>query len=398
MVINSYTCENLDGRWRDLLANVKQKAILSAVWSGLGLQGRKIRELMDGAAPAVPHHGQSGLPGEDGRGAKGLLAKMGLAPKSRKGGDGAVAGAPEMSQEELKALSKKRALFGNHVMKNMGGPLRSGMPASTPATTTYGASTSAAATATAAINAGAGGAGTKSAGTSAGASPSNSSASSPRVSVLHSEKHQSGEHPRHGPSKDTLAPPSSPFNTSTTTTNTPATAAAAAVVSSIPSRLSSDIHRSQSNTQQRQAVPVLDLQRPLPPEEPSDAVGSGEHREPSLSPLEAGIVAVSTGRGLLNSPGRSSSSATSSPTKKFSLGRGDSSGTGSGGGTDPVAALLGQAFQQQTQQHQHGPRHEEDAAAQLLGIPSPRKEGASSGGGGVGKTAKNWISKMTHHK
>ena len=99
------------------MANVKQKAILSAVWSGLGLQGRKIRELMDGAAPAVPV-GPS--PGDDTRGAKGLLAKMGLAPKSRRGEpSGAASGAPEITEEELRALHKKRALFGTQMVRNM---------------------------------------------------------------------------------------------------------------------------------------------------------------------------------------------------------------------------------------------------------------------------------------
>lgn len=380
LVINSYTCENLDGRWRDLLANVKQKAILSAVWSGLGLQGRKIRELMDGAAPAVPSH-QSGVPGEDGRGAKGLLAKMGLAPKTRKG-EGAVAGQPEMSQEELKALSKKRALFGNHVMKNMGGPLRSGTPAST---------TGAAAAAATSVGAGAV---KSSGGTSAGASPSGSAASTPRISphtdgktVISSSpppgktSKDSPPHASHDPPQHAQQLPSAQRQHPTNTTNTTVT---------------------KPITQQRHAahaVPVLDLQRPLPPEDPVDALGDHQDREPSLSPLEAGIVAAATENtnmtALLESIGRSPRSSTSSPTKKLSLSRADSNTiprAGSSGTYDSVTALLGQAFhQQQTQHSQHGPRHEEEAAAQLLGIPSPRKQG----GGGAGKTAKGWMAKMT---
>ncbi len=419
LVINSYTCENLDGRWRDLLANVKQKAILSAVWSGLGLQGRKIRELMDGAAPAVPSH-QSGLPGEDGRGAKGLLAKMGLAPKSRKG-DAAMTGQPEMSQEELKALSKKRALFGNHVMKNMGGsggggsggggPLRAGIAPAT-ASVVAGASTSAAAATAVA------GGGTKSASTSAGASPSGSASSTPRF-ASHNEKEQlekyAATHTTHSlsssPSKATTgaavaaqnSPPRAPDNN-----NNPQQAQQLASTQ-YPTSSSSTAPTQQRNAVH--AVPVLDLQRPLPPEEPSEALGSGgggdaeKQREPSLSPLEAGIAAATTGvrNVLLGSPVRSPTrSATSSPTKKFlSLSRADS-GAGAGGSSDPASALLGQAFHQQQSQHaQHGPRNEEDAAAQLLGIPSPRKEGgggsSGSGGGGVakaGKTAKAWMAKM----
>lgn len=378
LVINSYTCENLDGRWRDLLANVKQKAILSAVWSGLGLQGRKIRELMHGAAPAVPNH-QPGIPGEDNRGAKGLLARMGLTPKPRKG-DGAVAGQPEMSHEELKALSKRRALFGNQMMKNMGGPLRSIMPAST----TGGAA------AAGAVKSGGG--------ASAGASPSGSGMSSPRAAVSLAENKTvvsslppPGKTAKDSPPLATDDPPQSTEQVPSAQRQDPATTTNANTVS-------------KSTTQQRHAahaVPVLDLQRPLPPEDPADALGDHENREALLSPLEAGIAAFSTGNTsmatLVESPGRSSRSSTSSPTKKFSLGRANSNAIPGGNTTtqDPVTALLGQAFhQQQTQHGQHSPRHEEEAAAQLLGIPSPQKEGGGTVGG-AGKTAKAWMAKMT---
>jgi hypothetical protein len=413
LVINSYTCENLDGRWRDLLANVKQKAILSAVWSGLGLQGRKIRELMDGAAPAVPSH-QSGLPGEDGRGAKGLLAKMGLAPKSRKG-EGAVPGQPEMSQEELKALSKKRALFGNHVIRNMGGnsggggPLRAGISAAAAATAAADvASTSAAATTTATATEAV--VGDKGGSKSAGSSPAGSSGSTPRFASStppekSPEKQQHGSPPAN---KTSAAATTTSAQPSTTTANPPSTSAGAAALT----------------IQQRLAVPVLDLQRPLPPEDPADALDSQHNsREPSLSPLEAGIVLSTTGTGtassnigirttlLGGSPGRSPRSASASPSKKFLIGRAESGGgnsltaVGSGGGgtsgsnADPVSALLGQAFhQQQTQHVQHGSQHKDDPAAQLLGHPSPRKEGSS---GGAGKSAKAWLSnkinKMNNH-
>jgi Golgi-body localisation protein domain len=336
LVINSYTCENLDGRWRDLLANVKQKAILSAVWSGLGLQGRKIRELMDGAAPAVPSH-QSGLPGEDGRGAKGLLAKMGLAPKARKG-EGAVAGQPEMSQEELKALSKKRALFGNHVMKNM--PGRPTMPASA----TAGASTSAAATA-------GGAGGTKSGATSAKTSPSGSAASTPRV-ASHNEKQPTFSSSSPSKKATGTAPTTTSKNTSARTAhddNNPQHAQQLPSTQHHPSSTAKSTYTASTATVQQphavHAVPVLDLQRPLPPEAPADAIGD---REPSLSPLEAGIVAAATGRtGLLGSPTKLPRSAASSPTKKFSLSRADSNVPG--GSNDPITALLGQAFQQQQQ-------------------------------------------------
>lgn len=95
---------------------MKQKAILSAVWSGLGLQGRKIRELMEGAAPTgVP---AVLPPGDEPRGAKAFLAKMGLAPGSKARREAANA-AMELSEEDLKALQKKRALFGDQMMRTM---------------------------------------------------------------------------------------------------------------------------------------------------------------------------------------------------------------------------------------------------------------------------------------
>lgn len=117
LVVNSYTCENLEGRWRDLLANVKQKAILSAVWSTLGLQGRKIKELMEGAAPAASAPGHVPGAADEHRGTKGLLNRLRLGGHSRNKKESAH----EMTEEEVKTFQKKRALFGDHMLRAMVG-------------------------------------------------------------------------------------------------------------------------------------------------------------------------------------------------------------------------------------------------------------------------------------
>jgi hypothetical protein len=280
-VVNSYTCENLDGRWRDLLANVKQKAILSAVWSGLGLQGRKIKELLDGAALGAP----PAPPVDDGRGgAKALLAKMGLGGKGRREG-GAEA---ELTEEELKALQKRRALFGDQHVRALAarrGPEPGGGG---------GGATAAAGSAPLAVAAGR--AARSPAGSSQGGSLPGSSYSTPGGS----------------PTKAPGAGPRSPG---------------------------------------RSPVPPLDLQRPLPPEgaDAGDPPGGsarsgglgggldsarsrGSAEMPQLSgPLRAGLAAV----GLAGGGGGGASG----------------SGSGSARGEPaPAAALLGQAYQQQQAQ------------------------------------------------
>lgn len=281
LVVNSYTCENLDGRWRDLLANVKQKAILSAVWSTLGLQGRKIKELMEGAAPAV--HMPPPRAEDDGRGAKGLLAKMGLAPKAKKD----AAPAEEMSEEDVIALQKKRALFGDQMMRSM---------AKIKGSVAHGA-----ALASAAVTGVAGAIATTRDAPLDGSVPASPAGSA-------------------GPSAHST-PAVSPTKTG-----------AAA---------------------RRTLVPPLDLQRPLPPEEPAMALSGGSRGRPS-GEYESGAA---------------------SPVKST---RGLSSRSGSARlGEDVVAALLGPGFQHgQPVQGQSSQEKAEDAAQQLLGYPSPRK-GAS---------------------
>lgn len=110
LVINSYTCENLDGTWRDLLSNVKQKAIFSALFSGLGLQGRKVKELMTGAAPSLSSIELPTSEDEDLGNNRGLLAKFGIKHnKGRRGDDHSG------KKDELE-LQKKRALFGESIL------------------------------------------------------------------------------------------------------------------------------------------------------------------------------------------------------------------------------------------------------------------------------------------
>jgi hypothetical protein len=110
LVINSYTCENLDGTWRDLLSNVKQKAIFSALFSGLGLQGRKVKELMIGAAPSLSSIELPKSQDEDLGNNRGLLAKFGLKHnKGRKRGD-------HTDNKNDLELQKKRALFGEGIL------------------------------------------------------------------------------------------------------------------------------------------------------------------------------------------------------------------------------------------------------------------------------------------
>jgi len=117
LVINSYTCENLDGTWRDLLSNVKQKAIFSALFSGLGLQGRKVKELMIGAAPSLSSIELPKSEDEDLGNNRGLLAKFGLKHnKGRRCDD--YSGI----KDDLE-LQKKRALFGEGIIHRAKGLL-----------------------------------------------------------------------------------------------------------------------------------------------------------------------------------------------------------------------------------------------------------------------------------
>ena len=125
LVINSYTCENLDGTWRDLLSNVKQRAILSAVFSGLGLQGRKVKELMIGAAPSLSSIEIPESRADDVGNNRGLLAKIGLKQQKHKRGDDVTHG----DNSEHLELQKKRALFGEGILNKARGLLHS-QPAS----------------------------------------------------------------------------------------------------------------------------------------------------------------------------------------------------------------------------------------------------------------------------
>jgi len=119
LVINSYTCENLDGTWRDVLSNVKQKAILSAIGSGLGLQGRKIKELMAGAAPAVA----LAQPDHESKSSHGFLSKIGLRHKKRED-------SPRCKLEQRDAIDfeKRRALFGESFVSSARGVFHRQMP------------------------------------------------------------------------------------------------------------------------------------------------------------------------------------------------------------------------------------------------------------------------------
>jgi hypothetical protein len=111
LVINSYDCENLDGNWRDLLSNVKQKAIFSALFSGLGLQGRKVKELMIGAAPSIASVEIPTSEEEDRANNRGLLAKLGL-----KHG---TSSSSHRKRDDDAETQKKRALFGESIMRHL---------------------------------------------------------------------------------------------------------------------------------------------------------------------------------------------------------------------------------------------------------------------------------------
>jgi hypothetical protein len=113
LVINSYTCENLDGSWRDLLSNVKQKAIFSALFSGLGLQGRKVKELMIGAAPSLSSIEVPSAEEDDHANNRGLLAKFGLRHQRYTTGDADSRHAPKEDVE----TQKRRALFGESIVR-----------------------------------------------------------------------------------------------------------------------------------------------------------------------------------------------------------------------------------------------------------------------------------------
>ena len=111
LVINSYACENLDGTWRDLLSNVKQKAIFSALFSGLGLQGRKVKELMIGAAPSIKSVELPTSEEEDLANNRGLLAKFGLKYNYNQ------AGSSQRRKADDPETQKKRALFGDRLFR-----------------------------------------------------------------------------------------------------------------------------------------------------------------------------------------------------------------------------------------------------------------------------------------
>ena len=140
LVINSYACENLDGTWRDLLSNVKQKAIFSALFSGLGLQGRKVKELMIGAAPSIKSVELPSSEEEDLANNRGLLAKFGLKQGSHQAGT-------SQRRKDDPETQKKRALFGESIMhrlhrratNNAPSPRsdEKGMPSSPPAANPY---------------------------------------------------------------------------------------------------------------------------------------------------------------------------------------------------------------------------------------------------------------------
>jgi hypothetical protein len=113
LVINSYACENLDGSWRDLLSNVKQKAIFSALFSGLGLQGRKVKELMTGAAPSIRSVELPSSEEDDLANNRGLLAKFGLKQGNHHGGTS------HRRKSDDPETQKKRALFGESILHRL---------------------------------------------------------------------------------------------------------------------------------------------------------------------------------------------------------------------------------------------------------------------------------------
>ena len=113
LVINSYACENLDGSWRDLMSNVKQKAIFSALFSGLGLQGRKVKELMTGAAPSIKSVELPTSDEDDLGNNRGLLAKFGLKQGSHQGGTS------QRRKADDPETQKKRALFGESILHRL---------------------------------------------------------------------------------------------------------------------------------------------------------------------------------------------------------------------------------------------------------------------------------------
>ena len=89
---------------------MKQKAILSAMISGLGLQGRKIKELMEGATPAGPIKQDE----EAKSGHKGLFAKIGMLGKAKK-----EAANYRMGEKDILEMQKRRALFGDTLSPSM---------------------------------------------------------------------------------------------------------------------------------------------------------------------------------------------------------------------------------------------------------------------------------------
>lgn len=325
--MNSYTCENLEGRWRDLLANVKQKAILSAVWSGLGLQGRKIKELMEGATPTVAPPSPGDLKSNSGGGNRpgGLLARIGIG-KSKGDSSERVQYA---NNEELKNMQKKRALFGDQLLKTMS---KNRVP-------TLGAplsSFSSKAPGSVRKDDDGGGGGDKDAqGTTTAPSQRQSSRGREEDSRAHG--------------------PASADSISGGRQHRPN----ASVDDSTPSTVSKQEDREQSLS--RKPVPKLDLCQPLPPEDsvledvPQDDPprrSGGTSLSPSskifASPLQAGLHAVSRAGAVI-------------------------SNVASGDGRqqkDPATKLLGK----RASTYHRGESHDEDAVVtQLLGQGSPRK-------------------------
>lgn len=299
---------------------------------------------MDGAAPAVP---TIPPPGDEPRGAKGLLAKMGLASKK---GKEAVPG-PEVSEEELRSFHKKRALFGNQMMRNMatrvGTTHPSGVPIPVPHTNPLPAS----------VAGGGSGSNITGAAAAGGGDPGHiHGTSSASGSVAHSPRTSASVTPRDGPT-----PEGSPTK--------------------YPSP--------RKPTHPPMPVPPLDLHRPLPPENPGEASGSGSgymvpiggeyDRTVSMSPLGAGMMAARSGGGTPvgggSSPSKGGSGSPIRSPSKIHSGRSSARSA-----DDPVAALLGQGFQQQAQQAPHSKGEAEiaaaAAAAALLGRPSPRGKSA----------------------
>lgn len=109
----------MDGTWRDVLSNVKQKAILSAIGSGLGLQGRKIKELMAGAAPAVA----LAQPDYESRSSHGFLSKIGLRHKKKEDSPRC-----KLEQRDVIEIEKRRALFGESFVSSTRGVFNRQVP------------------------------------------------------------------------------------------------------------------------------------------------------------------------------------------------------------------------------------------------------------------------------